>query len=320
MSIWGINFFESENAIYAFITALLALLTILGLLFKGFQWVYRLVKPTPPTINELERKAVVESHSTLNETVKKQNQEIEALSQRIKELTSQQERAELSTENKAELHRLLGEKEVLIAQRDRELAEQADRLAEKEQEAEAYKVAAEEKGALVERQGAELWGQRERIALLEAQIAQFIKETAARPTENPYTEDARALVKEQKLDQAIQTYDQAIAQEQVAYDQAEANTQARKQALAEAYFEKAKVHFMKFEWTQAEAAYQAALELEPNNSLFLNQLGELYWQLQRNQDAIGLFNQALEIDRQTLGEESEMVARGLNNLGNSWND
>ena len=76
---------------------------------------------------------------------------------------------------------------------------------------------------------------------------------------------------------------------------------------------------LKLDYKEALDYYHKAVELDPDNSTYLNDLGFIEHDLGHYKKAIGLYEQALAINREIYGEKHPSVARDLNSLAVAWN-
>ncbi len=92
----------------------------------------------------------------------------------------------------------------------------------------------------------------------------------------------------------------------------------RKKAAAADAFELAKIRELHLDYRGALPFYEQAVELAPDDSLYLNDLGVLLHTLGETDQAITFYNQALAIDLKVLGDQHPNVAIRYNNLGSAW--
>lgn len=72
------------------------------------------------------------------------------------------------------------------------------------------------------------------------------------------------------------------------------------------------------QYQQALKHYQKAVQLAPDNTNYLNDLGFIYDTLANHQKAIDYFELALASGLKTYGEDHPKVAIRRNNLGSAW--
>ncbi|NKB80911.1 MAG: tetratricopeptide repeat protein [Nitrospirales bacterium] len=88
--------------------------------------------------------------------------------------------------------------------------------------------------------------------------------------------------------------------------------------IAKIRFATAQVYELKLDYTNALKYYQRAVDLSPNNTLFLNEVGLMFYTLAQYDKAIGYYEKALASDLTTFGPDHPNVARSWNNLGVAW--
>jgi tetratricopeptide (TPR) repeat protein len=87
---------------------------------------------------------------------------------------------------------------------------------------------------------------------------------------------------------------------------------------AEDAFELGNVNYFKPDYKKAEKYYEEAVRLDPDNALYLGNLGELLYHTADYKKSIEYSERALEIDKKAFGEQHPNVAIRLNNIGMAW--
>jgi tetratricopeptide (TPR) repeat protein len=77
---------------------------------------------------------------------------------------------------------------------------------------------------------------------------------------------------------------------------------------------------LQLDYTEAKNFFEKAVELEPDNSDYLNRLGSILNALGDHREAIDYYEKALDIDVKTYGAQHPNVARDYNNLGVAWRE
>ncbi|MBF0466742.1 MAG: tetratricopeptide repeat protein [Nitrospirae bacterium] len=93
----------------------------------------------------------------------------------------------------------------------------------------------------------------------------------------------------------------------------------RKSAASDA-FSLATIKDMEIKYQEALSYYEKAVELDPQNALYLNDAGLMYDTLGQYNKAIDYYEQALKIDRQNFDDNHPQIAIYLNNLGGAYYD
>ena len=137
---------------------------------------------------------------------------------------------------------------------------------------------------------------------LQAQLAERDDEVARR---------ARELLADGQLDEAEALLKASLAERLKRLDE------DRELAAADA-FELGGIRELNLDYLGARDYYSQAVELNPRNSLYLNELGFVEDRLANYQQAISYYEQALSIDLEVYGEHHPKVATCLNNLGEAW--
>ncbi|MBF0466935.1 MAG: tetratricopeptide repeat protein [Nitrospirae bacterium] len=94
--------------------------------------------------------------------------------------------------------------------------------------------------------------------------------------------------------------------------------EARVKAAASDTFSLAKLKSLEIKYQEALDYYEKAVELDPQNTLYLNEAGFMYDTLGQYQNAIEYYEQALKIDKKNFGDNHPNIARDLNNLGMAY--
>ena len=126
---------------------------------------------------------------------------------------------------------------------------------------------------------------------LESQLADRSDEIA---------KQAQAFLADGKLEEAEQLFKQAL-------------TNDMKNAAANAY-SLAEIKVLQLNYPEAKTYYRQAMQLEPDNALYLNGLGVHLVTLGDYAAAEPLFQRSLEILEKALGKDHPSVAESLNNL------
>jgi len=122
---------------------------------------------------------------------------------------------------------------------------------------------------------------------------------------------ARELLNEGKLGEAEALLKESLAARLV-------DIQAQRELAAADAYELGGIQELKLDYASAQVYYQQAVELDPTNSTYLNDLGFIALSLGQYNDAITHTEKALSIDREVYGERHPKVAIRLNNLGEAW--
>ena len=93
--------------------------------------------------------------------------------------------------------------------------------------------------------------------------------------------------------------------------------EGKKAAAADA-FQLGSIKELQLDYNVARGYYEQATELEPENSLYLNNFGYLLETLCEHSKAIEYYSKALEIDLKVYGDKHPIVANRYNNLGVAW--
>ncbi len=88
--------------------------------------------------------------------------------------------------------------------------------------------------------------------------------------------------------------------------------------IAKARFAKAQVYELKRDYRKARDYYEKAVQLAPENTLYLNEAGLIFDTLGEYDQAIEYYTKALERDLVTFGPKHPDVAIDWNNLGAAW--
>jgi tetratricopeptide (TPR) repeat protein len=91
-----------------------------------------------------------------------------------------------------------------------------------------------------------------------------------------------------------------------------------KKAAAADAFELGSVKELQLDYTGAEKFYEQAIQLEPDNTEYLNSFGLILYKLGQFKEAIDYFEKALAIDMKVFGDQHPNVAIRYNNLGEAW--
>ncbi|MGR3318632.1 MAG: tetratricopeptide repeat protein [Candidatus Anammoxibacter sp.] len=78
------------------------------------------------------------------------------------------------------------------------------------------------------------------------------------------------------------------------------------------------VYFIELKFQDALQAFLDAANLNPENPLYLSESGTTFYQLAQYDKAISYYEEALESDLKTFGENHPRVARNWDNLGSAW--
>lgn len=89
-------------------------------------------------------------------------------------------------------------------------------------------------------------------------------------------------------------------------------------AAAEAAYQRSQIALDDIRYRAAYAHARRAVQLAPENGLYLSGAGELAWMVGDYTTAKDYYEQALASDLQTYGEDHPRVAAGRNNLGSAW--
>ena len=91
-----------------------------------------------------------------------------------------------------------------------------------------------------------------------------------------------------------------------------------KTLAAEDAFELATLKELQLQYTQAKQYYHKAVQLDPENPLYLNNLGVILYTLGEYRSAIEYHEHTLKIVEKILGKNHPDVGTILNNLGLAW--
>jgi tetratricopeptide (TPR) repeat protein len=94
----------------------------------------------------------------------------------------------------------------------------------------------------------------------------------------------------------------------------------KKESAAKKTFDLARLKDIQIDYYQALKYYEQAFSLEPDNSLYCNELGHSLNSLGRHSEALQYYEKALAIDLQNYGEKHKDVAICINNVGQVWFD
>ncbi len=120
------------------------------------------------------------------------------------------------------------------------------------------------------------------------------------------------------LDQAIEALQQGESEKAAQLlKQIEEEGEGDIKRVAEAAFQGGKIAEDAIRYTNALAHYEKAVRLQPDNTLYLNQVGSLHRQLANYEEALEYLERALTND-QMFGEDHPKVATVRNNLGEIW--
>ena len=133
---------------------------------------------------------------------------------------------------------------------------------------------------------------------LESQLASRTDDTA---------KQAKALLSEGKLEEAEKLFLQALDNE---LNKAK---KATTQAAANAY-SLAKIKALQLNYPAAEAYYKKAIQLDPDNAIYLNDLGVHLRILGKYPEAESVIQRSLAIREKVLGPDHPEIATSLNNL------
>jgi tetratricopeptide (TPR) repeat protein len=92
-----------------------------------------------------------------------------------------------------------------------------------------------------------------------------------------------------------------------------------KKDAALAAFELGSVREVQLDYQGAKKAFEQGLQLEPDNTEYLNRAGNVFRSLGKYQKAMNIYEKALIIDLKTYGKQSVEVARDYNNIGLALN-
>ncbi len=121
------------------------------------------------------------------------------------------------------------------------------------------------------------------------------------------------------LDQAIVALRQGENQKAAElFKQIKEEGEGHIQRVAKAEYQLGKIAEEAIQYTNALEHYERAVQLQPDNTLYLNDTGSLLHKLAHHQKAIDYFEQALTSDLKTYGEDHPHVATHRNNLGDVW--
>lgn len=132
--------------------------------------------------------------------------------------------------------------------------------------------------------------------------------------------DKEALEKQLALQNNNELKAQALAAvEEKDYDKAEELLiQSAKDSFNKAattFYELAKIKRLKFKYHEALSSYEMAIRLDPKNSMYLSEAGAMAENVGFYDKAIEFFGRALEIYKETLGEEHEDMIVYYGELG-----
>jgi len=149
------------------------------------------------------------------------------------------------------------------------------------------------------------------LRILAEEYTEIEARLANRDETDTFAKKAKERLDEGDLEGAEKLLHQSLEQNLQAF-------KARKKAAAADAFELAKLSELKLDYQGALLYYEQAVELAPENRIYLNELGLLLQTMGEYDKAIGFYNQALTIDLKTLGPEHPNVATEYNNLGSAW--
>ncbi len=88
--------------------------------------------------------------------------------------------------------------------------------------------------------------------------------------------------------------------------------------LARIAYNLGNVYFVELDFPKALEAYLDAVRLSHDDPIYLNEVGYAYYTLAQYDKAIGYYENALQSDLKTFGDDHPNVATSWNNLGLAW--
>ena len=147
------------------------------------------------------------------------------------------------------------------------------------------------------------------------ELAKQYKELEERLTQRSAEDELIAQAK-QKLDKGdLEGAEKALLQ---SFERNLAAISEKKKAAAANAFALGLVKELKLDYAGAEKFYEQAVQLEPDNTAYLNSYGLILDKSGRFKDAIDYFEKALAIDLKSFGDQHPNVATGYNNIGLAW--
>jgi tetratricopeptide (TPR) repeat protein len=133
------------------------------------------------------------------------------------------------------------------------------------------------------------------------------------------SEQIKSVVPEDQLAQAHEKLEEGdSSQAEELFKQILQEAEIKAEAGAEAAFQLAKFAKDRIDYREALRFYEKALHFDPENALYLNELGFMLFTLAHYDKAIEYYDKALAHDLKTYGEDHPSVASSWNNLGSAW--
>jgi len=92
----------------------------------------------------------------------------------------------------------------------------------------------------------------------------------------------------------------------------------KKKAAASDAFELGSLKELQLDYHSAKKYYEQAVQIEPDNTEYLNNFGSILKALGEHNNAIKNYEKALAIDLKVYGDQHPSVALDYNNLGMAW--
>jgi tetratricopeptide (TPR) repeat protein len=164
----------------------------------------------------------------------------------------------------------------------------------------------EEKDVAIEERDAKIKELAEKYKELDERLAE-------RSAEDALTAQAKERLEQGDLEGAEKLLRQSLEKNLLAL------AEKKKNAAADA-FELGSLRELQLDYKGARNYYEQAAQLEPKNSLYLNNFGSILNNLGDHKKAIEYFTKALDIDLVVYGDKHPKVAIRYNNLGSAWGD
>lgn len=88
--------------------------------------------------------------------------------------------------------------------------------------------------------------------------------------------------------------------------------------VAETFYERGKLAKLRLKYQEALEYFELAVKLQPDNSLYLGELGLTYYDIGSYNEAMNQWERGLNIEKDIYGENHIRVATFYNNLGGAW--
>ncbi len=152
----------------------------------------------------------------------------------------------------------------------------------------------------------------------EAQIHEWIKKynelkerLAKRATEDTLTAQAKEKLDAGDLEGAEKLLKESLEKNLKEIDE-------RQKVAANDAYELGSLKELQLEYQEAKNYFRQAVQLDPGNTNFLNEYGQIIHKLAEYKTAIDYFEKALKIDLEVYGDKHPNVANDYNNIGVAW--